>query len=57
MLIFFIILENIAKLIYNTILLELVIFLKYMQKRNRLSFYFSNKDSNKTKNNMMILIN
>ena len=49
MLIFFIILENIAKLIYNTILLELVIFLKYMQKRNRLSFYFSNKDSNKTK--------
>ena len=33
MLIYFIILENIVKLIYNTILLELVIFLKYMQKR------------------------
>jgi hypothetical protein len=49
MLTFFIILENIAKLIYNTILLELEIFLKYMQKRNRLSFYFSNKDSNDKK--------
>lgn len=49
MLIYFIILENIVKLIYNTILLELVIFLKYMQKRNRLSFYSNNKDSHKTK--------
>ena len=43
MLIFFIILENIAKLIYNTILLELVIFLKYMQKRNRYHFILVNK--------------
>jgi hypothetical protein len=57
MLTFFIILENIVKLIYNTILLELVIFLKYMQKRIGYHFILVIKIQRRQKNNMMILIN